>query len=157
MPTTWRPVMGSAFVVLSFGSCGGTPTAPASSAAITSVRYEHVSDVAIESDTRVELEFWDCRKDGMLPGLAGPDVCLLVRDTGNVYRCPTSGFMKDASTTCDSTIDILLRTASQNPFFATGHDIYVNGAKVSRLSTAGNVSYPQETGIFSIDAAGRIH
>jgi hypothetical protein len=155
--TTWRSVMASVFVALSCVRCGGTPTAPASTAAITSVRYEHVSDVAIESDTRVELEFVDCRKNGLLPALAGPDICLLARDTGNVYRCPASDFMKDASTTCDNTISVRLRTASGNPFFATAHDIYINGTKVSRLSPNTALSYPQEYGSFAINAAGKIH
>ena len=151
-----RSLIVCALIALSLGSCG-TPTAPTSAAAITSVRYEHVSNVAIESDTRVELEFWDCRKDGLLPGLAGPDVCLLAQDTGNVYRCARSGFMKDAPTTCDSNISVRLRTASGNPFLSTGHDIYVNGTKVSRLRAVTGVGYPQETGMFGIDAAGKIH
>jgi hypothetical protein len=155
--TTWLSVIGSLSVALSCVCCGGTPTAPASTAAITSVRYEHVSDVAIESDTRVELEFVDCRRNGLLPALAGPDICQLSRDTGNVYRCPTPGFMKDASTTCDNTISVRLRTASGNPFFATAHDIYINGTKVSRLTPSTALGYPQEYGSFAIDAAGKIH
>jgi hypothetical protein len=65
--------------------------------------------------------------------------------------------MKDAPTTCDSNISVRLRTASGNPFLSTGHDIYVNGTKVSRLRVGTGLGYPQETGIFSIDSAGKIH
>jgi len=148
-------VLGGALVTM---SCARSqpPTGPTPAAAITSVRYEHVGSVAIEPDTRVELEFWDCRKLGRLPGDAGPDVCLLTPESGNVYRCPVPGFMADAPTTCDSSVVVRFRTASGNPFFATAHDVYVNGMKVSRLRSISALDYPQEIGDFTIGADGRI-
>jgi hypothetical protein len=148
-------VVGAACVA---ASCSRSPSGPAptSVGAIASVRYEHVSNITLESDTRVEFEFWDCRRLGALPGIAGPDVCLLTHDTGNVYRCPVPGFMTDASTSCDSSVVVRLRTPSGNPFFATGHDIFVNGTRVSRLRTVTGLDYPQEIGDFSIGSDGRI-
>lgn len=139
-------------------SCGPTqpPTEPTPAAAITSVRYEHVSSLAVPPDARVELEFWDCRRLGARPGGAGPDVCLLTRASGNVYTCPVSSFMADAPTTCDSSVVVRLRTPSGDPFFATGHDIFLNGMKVSRLRTVTGLDYPQEIGDFSIGSDGRI-
>ena len=145
-------------VALTAGACGPAKGAsgPTPAASITSVRYEHVSSVVIPADARVDLEFWDCRRLGSLPGLAGPDVCQLTRTAGNIYMCPVAGFMANASTECDSSVVVRLRTASGEPFFATAHDIYVNGTKVSRLRTIAGLDYPQEIGDFSIAADGRI-
>jgi len=148
-------MFGGALITLSCGP-SGSPTSPTPAAPITSVRYEHVANVAIEADTRVELEFWDCRKLGRLPALAGPDVCLLARTGGNVFTCPVATFMTDAPTTCDSSVVVRLRTASGDPFFAVGHDIFVNGTKVSRLRSITDLGYPQEIGDFSIASDGRI-
>jgi hypothetical protein len=148
-------ILGGALVM---ASCGRTPapTEPAPAAAITSIRYEHVESIAIDPDTRVELEYWDCRKLGRLPGMAGPDVCQLTRESGNVYRCLVPGFMADAPTTCDSAVVVRFRTPSGNPFFATAHDIYLNGTKVSRLRSVSGLDYPQEIGDFTIGSDGRI-
>jgi FlaG/FlaF family flagellin (archaellin) len=139
-------------------SCGPTqnPYEPTPAAAITSVRYEHVSSMAIPPDARVEFEFWDCRRLGARQGGAGPDVCLLTRASGSVYTCPVASFMADAPTTCDSSVVVRLRTPSGDPFFATGHDIFLNGMKVSRLRTVTGLDYPQEIGDFSIGSDGRI-
>ena len=112
--------------------------------------------MAIPPAARVELEFWDCRRLGARQGDAGPDVCLLTRTSGNVYMCPVPGFMADAPTTCDSSVVVRLRTDSGDPFFATGHDIFLNGMKVSRLRTIAGLDYPQEIGDFSIGSDGRI-
>src|SRR4029450_5875009 len=101
-------------------------------------------------------EFWDCRKLGSLPGIADPDVCLLTPDTGNIYRCLVPGFMADAPTTCDSSVVVRFRTASGDAFFATAHDVYVNGRKGSRLRSISVLDYPQEIGDFTINADGKI-
>jgi hypothetical protein len=148
-------VLGGAILIVACGP-SNTPNTPTPTGAITSVRYEHVAGVAIPAGARVELEFWDCRRLGSLPGAAGPDVCLLTKVAGNVYTCPVMSFMTDAPTTCDSSVVVRLRTSAGDPFFAIGHDIFLNGTKVSRLRTVTGLDYPQEIGDFSIGSDGRI-
>ena len=57
----------------------------------------------------------------------------LERDASGGFGCRLTGFMSRAATTCDVSVDVRLRTATGNPFFATGPDIYVNDVKLSRM------------------------
>ena len=138
------------------GSCN-TPTKPTTEvAAVTDVRYQHVVAFSLDAGMRVELEYWDCSTFGLPPGSQGPSVCLLASDEAGQFRCPDADFMIHVPTTCDSRIDVLIRTASRNPLLQTAHDIYLNGTRVSRLSTDMSLDYPRESGSFRIDSNGHI-
>lgn len=156
-------VNGARIAVLCFltASCSG-PSAPSTvqTVPIADVRYEHVVDFQLDSTMQIGLEFSDCTKFGELSGLAGPDVCNLVKDQGGHFVCPVSGFMARVSTQCDNFIDVMIRSSTGNPLFQTGHNIYLNETLVTRLTgstvpTATDIA--RETGRFQVTSTGKIY
>lgn len=81
----------------------------------------------------------------------------LERDASGGFVCRLAGFTSQAATTCDSSVDVRLGTATGNPFFSTGHDVNVNGVKLSRLSSLFGGGYPQEQAVFRLDGRGGVH
>ena len=60
------------------------------------------------------------------------------------------------STECDNGIDVLIRTATLNPLLQTGHTIYLNRTKVTRLVPIAPLDYERERAAFRITSAGQI-
>lgn len=146
------------FVVIMFAAAAtlscGTPAAP-TAAAITDVRYEHVIGFSIASDMRVNLEYWNC---GNGPR-DGPSTCPLTRDQSGAFRCQDPSFMQylqRVPTTCDSTVDVMIRSSTGNPLLQAAHDVYLNGTKVTRITSNSALGYLREFGAFRVDTLGRI-
>jgi hypothetical protein len=134
-------------------SCG-SPMAP-TVGAITDVRYEHVIGFGITTDMRVSLEYWNC---GGGPR-DGPSTCPLTQDQQGAYRCQDPSvmqYLQRVPTTCDSHIDVTIRSSTGNPLVQLAHDIYLNGTRVTRVTSDSGLGYLRESGAFRVDAFGRV-
>lgn len=151
---TTRRFLGLMLTVAVVTASCRNPTAP-TVAAITDLRYEHVIAFSIGADMRVDLEYWNCSGGP----LDGPSTCPLTQDQPGIFHCQVPSFiqyMQRVPTTCDSHVDVRILSSTGNPLAQVAHDIYLNGTKVTRITSNPAWSYLLEHGAFRVDSGGHI-
>jgi hypothetical protein len=104
---------------------------------------------------RVELQYWNCSGGP----LDGPGTCPLTQDQSGVFHCQDPSFiqyLQRVPTTCDSHVDVRILSSTGNPLAQVAYDIYLNGIKVTRITSNPASSYLIELGAFRVEPGGHI-
>lgn len=133
-------------------ACGHhTPAEPSQpvTAAISDVRYERVKPVIADGPPLVVVTLWYALAPGDPYGRTTSRLCLLEQRTATTFVCPSARF-EAVPVDREWSASVTDTAVSSLP---VARDLYLNGTRI-RVQDYANGA---ESGLFQIDAQGRVH